>query len=273
MSRVKFSVFTLAFPGRSAEEALRLAAGVGFDGVDMRANKDGHIYVDTPREVRRRLAELADSLNIRIFSVYSYLGGDFVSPDSKVRRRAVEELVAHMELAVDLGASYVRIFPGTRERTQENYERFIESCKLACREAEDRGVYIGMETHGELAYSGRTCNLILEHVGSEFLKVVYDVAGVFMQGLNPLEELREMDLSHIIAVQFHDFVREEGRWRPVLLGEGEVPHEGVVEYLKNRGYEGFIVDEYEKWWHPRELPDPEDGLPRELSYLKKLFGV
>ncbi|RLF03372.1 MAG: hypothetical protein DRK00_08885 [Thermoprotei archaeon] len=273
MSRVKFSVFTLAFPGRTAEEALRLAAEVGFDGVDMRTNRDGHIYIDASREVRRRLVELADSLNIKIFSVYSYLGGDLVSPDPGVRERAVQELVAHVDLAVDLGATYVRIFPGTKERTRENYERFIESCRLACREAEDRGVYIGMETHGELAYSGDTCNLILERVGSEFLKVVYDVAGVHMQGLNPLKELREIDLGHVIAVQFHDFVKEEGRWRPVLLGEGEVPHEGIAKYLKDMGYEGFIVDEYEKWWHPHELPDPEEGLPHELSYLKKLFEV
>jgi hypothetical protein len=45
----------------------------------------------------------------------------------------------------------------------------------------------------------------------------------------------------------------------------------VVDYLVSVGYSGFAVCEYEKWWHP-ELPDPMEALPKELSYVKALFG-
>ncbi|RLE70687.1 MAG: hypothetical protein DRJ43_01455, partial [Thermoprotei archaeon] len=175
--------------------------------------------------------------------------------------------------AVDLGAVYLRLHPGSGERSEENMRRFVDACKFTCREAEDRGLYVGVETHGELVYSGNTCNLLLEEVGSEALVIVYDIARVFMKGLDPVEELRKVDLGRVIAVQFHDFRRESGGWWITLLGEGEVPHEEVARYLRRKGYEGFVVDEYEKWWHPEELPDPMEGLPRELAYLKRIFGV
>ena len=273
MSGVRFSVFTLAFPGYTAEGAVEAAAKLGFDGVDIRARNDGHVYIDTPREKRRQLVELAESLGISFFGVYSYVGSDLVSPDVRVRERGIEELVKMLDLAVDLGASYVRIFPGTRDRREDNYKRFIESCKAACKEAEDRGVYIGMETHGELAYSADTCNRLMEEVGSEKLVVVYDIAGVYMQGLDPLEEVKGIELGRIIAVQFHDFIKRGRRWIPVLLGKGEIPNENVAEHLRESGYSGFVVEEYEKWWHPRELPDPIEALPRELKYLKRIWGV
>jgi len=268
---VRFTVFTLAFPGCTAEEAVEAAARLGFDGVDIRVREDGHVYVNTPKDRRRRLVELAESLGIRITSVYSYIGREIVSPDLGERRRGVELLSAHLDLAVDLRGEYVRIFAGTRERSEENFWRLVESLKLACREAEDRGVKVGVETHGELAYSGSACRRLLEEVGSSALAVVYDVAGIYREGLDPLRELAELDLRDVVAVQFHDFRREGGAWRPTLLGQGEVPHKPVVDYLVSRGYSGFAVCEYEKWWHP-ELPDPMEALPKELSYVKSLFG-
>jgi sugar phosphate isomerase/epimerase len=268
---VKFTVFTLAFPGYTAEEAVEAAARLGFDGVDIRAREDGHVYVDAPSERRRRLVELAESLGIEIASVYSYIGSELVSPDPGERRRGLELLSAHFDLAVDLGGEYVRIFAGTRERTEENFRWLVESLKLACREAEDRGVKMGVETHGELAYSGATCRRLLEEVGSSALSIVYDVAGVYREGLDPLSELKSLNVRDVIAVQFHDFKREGGAWKPTLLGGGEVPHKPVVDYLVGVGYSGFAVCEYEKWWHP-ELPDPMEALPKELSYVKDLFG-
>jgi len=45
----------------------------------------------------------------------------------------------------------------------------------------------------------------------------------------------------------------------------------LARALVSRGYSGFAVCEYEKWWHP-ELPDPMEALPKELSYVKSLFG-
>ena len=269
---VKFTVFTLAFPGYTAEDAIRAVAKLGYDGVDIRVRQDGHIYIDAPKEYRKKLVELANSLGIRIVGVYSYLREEFIASDPGEKEKALKNIIAHLDLAVDLDGVYLRIFAGTKERTEENMRKFIEMCKLACKEAEDRGVFIGIETHGELAYSGDTCNRVLEEVGSEMLTIVYDVANIYRQNLDPLEELKKINLSRVISVQFHDFKKENGTWKPVLLGQGDIPHEPVIEYLKEKNYDGFIVDEYEKWWHP-ELPDPMEGLPKELSYLKSKFGV
>jgi len=267
---VKFTVFTLAFPGYTAEQAIEAAAHLNYDGVDMRIRQDGHVYIDASKEYRRRLVDLAESLGIKIYGIYTYLGRNFIVADPAERERVLKEVIAHLDLAVDLEGTYVRIFPGTEERTEKNMRLFIEMCRLVCKEAEDRGLIIGIETHGELVYSGDTCNLVLEEVGSDALAIVYDIANVYLQGLDPLEELKKISLEKVIAVQFHDFKKADDKWRAVLLGQGDVPNDVVIEYLKDKNYDKFIVDEYEKWWHP-ELPDPMEGLRHELEYLKRKF--
>ncbi|HDD34021.1 MAG TPA: sugar phosphate isomerase/epimerase, partial [Thermofilaceae archaeon] len=168
---VKFSVFTLAFPGYTAEEAVRAAAKIGYDGVDIRVREDGHVYIDISRKDRRRLVELAESLGIEFYGAYSYLGQRFTTPDPGEREKLFREVVAQLDLAMDLGAVYLRLHPGSGERSEENVKRFVDACKFTCREAEDRGLYVGVETHGELVYSGDTCNLLLEEVGSEALVI------------------------------------------------------------------------------------------------------
>jgi len=265
---VKFSVFTLAFPGYTAEEAIEISKRVGFDGVDIRVHRDGHIYIDASKERRKQLLEYAKSYEIEFFGIYSYIGRGFVSPNYKIRERELKELSAHIDLALDLEGIYVRIFPGTYERSEENMTRFIECCKRACSEAEDKGVYIGIETHGELVWNAETCNRVLEEVNSDNLKIVFDPANIFRLGLNPAKEGELIPKDSIIAIQFHDFKKLNDKLRYTLLGKGDVPIDDVIKLIKEVRFDGFIVVEYEKWWHPEELPDPEIGLPHELKYLK-----
>jgi len=265
---MKFSVSTLAFPGYGAEEAIRASASIGFDGVDIRVRQDGHIRIDSTKEERKRLLDLAKSLSIDFYGVYSYVGSGMVSPDPAVRMKEVDLLKAHLDMALDLGANHVRIFSGTKERTPENMMRFIETCKLACKAAQDRGIYIGLETHGELAWDGDSCLYMINNIGSESVRIIFDPAHLFRFGLNPIIEGEKMR-EHILSIQFKDFFIGEGdRNRYVLLGQGEVPNEEFIDFIRKTKFDGFIVEEYEKWWHP-ELPDPMQGLRHDLNYLKK----
>jgi len=264
---MKFSVSTLAFPGYGAEEAIRASASIGFDGVDIRVRQDGHVWIDSTKAERKRLLDLANSLSIDFYGIYSYVGSGMVSPDSAVRMKEVDLLKAHLDMALDLGANHVRIFSGTKERTSENMMRFIETCKTACKAAEDRGIYIGFETHGELAWDGDSCLYMINHIGSERVRIIFDPAHLFRFGLNPIIEGEKMR-EYILSIQFKDFFIGEGdRNRYVLLGQGEVPNEEFIDFIRRTKFDGFIVEEYEKWWHP-ELPDPVQGLRHDLNYLK-----
>lgn len=41
--------------------------------------------------------------------------------------------------------------------------------------------------------------------------------------------------------------------------------------LRRAGYGGYFSTEYEKRWHPDELPEPEQGLRHELQALRGLW--
>ncbi|MCD6563874.1 MAG: sugar phosphate isomerase/epimerase [Thermoproteales archaeon] len=265
---IKISVYTLGFPGYRLEDVIRISAEIGYDGIDIRVREDGHIYIDASKEYRKKILELTNSYDLDIYGIYSYLGERFVSRDQNIREKALEDIKKHLDLTVDLEGIYLRIFPGTSEISDENMRLFTEMLKQACKEAEDRDIYIGIETHGELVVNGDTCNYVLNEVGSEKLKIVFDPANVYLREYNPVKELIKVKLDDVIAVQFHDIKKEGNTRKSVLLGEGDVPFDPIFDYLVEKTYQGYIVDEYEKWWHP-ELPDPKEGLPIELRYLKE----
>lgn len=267
---MKFSVFTLAFPGLDAEDAVSASAKIGFDGVDIRTREDGHIYIDTTKQYRRQLLDLAKSLNIGFFGVYSYLGAGMASPENKLARKEIEEMKRHIDLAIDLEATHVRIFDGGRNRTEDSIKRFIERCRIACHAAEDKGILIGIETHGTLAWDGDCCKRIIEEVGSENLKIVFDFANMYHSDLDPVVEAKKIG-DNILSVQFKDFIISNNEMRLVLLGKGEVPISKTINYLKEIKFDGYLVDEYEKWWHP-DLPDPLTGLQYDLEYLRRAFN-
>jgi fatty-acyl-CoA synthase len=267
---MRFSVFTLAFPGFTAEQAISIAAEIGFDGIDIRTKEDGHIYIDAPKSYRKQLVTLAKSLNIKFYGVYSYLGGGMASLENKIVNEELEKLKMIIDLAVDLEATHVRIFDGDEyNKKPENMRQFIQSCKVACRKAEDANIYLGIETHGNLAWDGECCKRIIEEVGSDNLKIIFDPANMFYYGLNPVVEAEKIK-RYILSVQFKDFLKVNNKRRYVLLGNGDVPISQIIDFLKKGRFDGYIVVEYEKWWHP-ELPDPSLGLRHELQYLKQHF--
>ena len=58
-------------------------------------------------------------------------------------------------------------------------------------------------------------------------------------------------------------------WKYVPPGEGQLPLEKALNLLKDRGYDGYVMFEHEKRWHPT-LPEPEDIMPMFVSWFKGL---
>ena len=63
----------------------------------------------------------------------------------------------------------------------------------------------------------------------------------------------------------------------VHLCDNEIDRDGerfsleALEELKKVGYTGYVSDEYEKYWYPAELPEPEIGMKHNLEYAKKFL--
>src|SRR5687768_11978981 len=101
MTRLGFS--TLGCPGAPLDHVLELAQGNSFAGLELRTADDEFTHLGLTAAERRTLRSRIEDAGLEILSVNSY-----------VRLCAVEEqpLEAHLELAADLGARGVRVFPG-----------------------------------------------------------------------------------------------------------------------------------------------------------------
>lgn len=72
--------------------------------------------------------------------------------------------------------------------------------------------------------------------------------------------------SRLRHAQVKDARRRGDGWDLVLLGEGEVPVRESLAAMRAGGYDGWVVVEWEKKWHP-EIAPPEVALPQHLALL------
>jgi sugar phosphate isomerase/epimerase len=276
---MRYSVFTLAYPGKSIEELIDLSASLGYDGIDLRIADDEHLALDAPRPRRAELLKRVRDCGIRFSALYSYLGKPLVDPESSIRAAEIDRIRALVDLANDLEAPLARIWAGTSARSEEHLDRFIAAVRPAAEYAHQAGVRIVMPNHNDLAYDAPSCRRIVEGLGRDRVGIIYDPPNIERTGLDPIAEGRDM-WDCVDRVEFKDW-RLRGRvvvgaeqWAPVEatpLGLGEASLTPVVELLKEKQYDGWISNLYEKRWHP-ELPEPEVGLAADLAYLRRAFA-
>ena len=64
---------------------------------------------------------------------------------------------------------------------------------------------------------------------------------------------------------------ERDGWRYVVPGTGQLPLEEGIALLREAGYDGWIMFEHEKRWHP-ELEEPEEIFPKFVAWIRPLLG-
>ena len=55
-----------------------------------------------------------------------------------------------------------------------------------------------------------------------------------------------------------------------IVGEGVIPWPEILRAVKARGYDGWLSLEYERRWHPDDIPDASIGMKRSLEYLRRI---
>jgi sugar phosphate isomerase/epimerase len=68
----------------------------------------------------------------------------------------------------------------------------------------------------------------------------------------------------------HPQAMQDG-WHYVLPGQGQLPLAQSIALLRANGYDGWLLFEHEKRWHP-ELLEPEVAFPAFVSWAKTVIG-
>lgn len=267
-----------------------LAKDLGFEGVELDAERPHAAPMDLSSEDRKRLCGLAEELELPIVAISPNC--DLSSPVPVHREAMICYVRECIKLAHDLGAPLCKIFAAWRGITIHDgvatydetygYEQYgfwkgdrrgfvVDCLSELTKVAQDHGVVLAMQNHGpDVVNNYQDVLSLIEDVGSPALKGCMDI------NLEPeaesAEHAREMArASGPLLVHSHfnaEFARAADGGVELVAGgyfddrfwQRRIAYPAYVEALVAAGYDGYINWEF---CHPAM----ETGKPAGIEYV------
>lgn len=252
-------------------QCIEHAAAMGFDGfevleVQMQRGDNPRI-----REIKR--AALLNGLNLCGLSTHQ----GFVNPDPDVRERNMQRTINSLELAYELGIPTMRVNTGRwgtqgdfnelmanrgKEPTrmeyddEQGFEWVINAYDELAREAEKRGVVMGLENHWGLGRDAVGVMRVIDAINSPWLRATLDT-GNFLEDQYAQYEALAPEAVFVQAKTYYG----GGVWYDL-----DIDYARVAQILKDVDYRGYISLEFEG------KDDPMSGVPQSLAILREAFG-
>ena len=274
--KYKFAIATYSYwhfrePKVTVQEVINHAANLGADGVDVL-----HVQMDneTPEYLTslRRQAE-DNGIELICLSIHQ----DFVDPDKAGRDKNIEHTRHCIDIAHDLGISYIRlnsgrwntiksfdelmanrgiepVLPGFTE--DDGFNWCIESIMECLPAAEKAGVVLALENHWGLTRTPKGLLRIVNAIDSPWLGVLMDT-GNFLE--DPYDKLEQI-AKQTIFVQAKTYYGG-GEWYTL-----DLDYPRIAEILNKVNYKGYISLEFEG------KEDAMTGVPKSIELLKKAFS-
>ncbi|GAB2681087.1 sugar phosphate isomerase/epimerase family protein [Kribbella swartbergensis] len=253
--RLAFS--TLGCPGAPLDHVLELAKGNDISGLELRAADEEFTHTGLTSAQRRELRSRIEDAGLEILAISSY-----------VKLCAVEDqpLEAHLELAADLGARGVRVFPGDDDAGTTDGPSAGEIRALDRVTSAPTEVRILLETHDSHSAGAKMaafCTLLDTDVPGHNAKVIWDSAHTWSHGETPAQSFQLLK-PWLEFVQIKETDSKQ-QFRPVAIGTGDFPIHDLLTTLEGTDYPLSL--EWELKWHPH-LPPLEETLPAAQSWVR-----
>ncbi len=237
-SRLQYSVNAFSFNAmlRSGEmtffDMMEFASALGLNAVDL----TGYYFSDYPRipddKTLFQLKKKALQLGLNIS--WTGVRNNFVNPDKASRNADLEMIKNWLQASSKLGASIMRIFPGTGKHegfSREEVKNWMVSDFQECANyAEETGVIAGMQHHNDFLYEADEVIDILKRVDSEWFGLILDI-GSLRRG-DPYEEIQKLaPYSNYWFIK--ELVYVDGIAEPVNMKK-------IARILKDVNYTGYI---------------------------------
>ena len=274
--KYKFAIATYSYwhfrePKVTVQEVINHAANLGADGVDVL-----HVQMDneTPEYLTslRRQAE-DNGVELICLSIHQ----DFVDPDKVERDKNIEHTRHCIDIAHDLGISYIRlnsgrwntiksfdelmanrgiepVLPGFTE--DDGFNWCIESIMECLPAAEKAGVVLALENHWGLTRSPEGLLRIVNAIDSPWLGVLMDTGNFLEDRYNKLEQIA----TQTVFVQAKTYYGG-GEWYTL-----DLDYPRIAQILKRANYQGYISLEFEG------KEDANTGVPKSLELLRQAFS-
>jgi len=237
-------------------------AEIGFDGIELAIRDPKIIDQD-------EIFSILEGAGMQIPAIgtgqaWGEEGLSFTDPDSKIREKAVERVLSHIDFADRMGSVIIiGLLRGIVKQgvKPEDADRWLfEAFSYCCRKAAERGVKIAFEPINR--YETTLLNSVQS--GMEFIeKIGENNLGMLLDTFHMNIEEPSIEESIRIAGDrmFHFHYADSNRLYP---GCGHINFCSILETVKDIGYQGFLSGEHK--------PDPEPSVAaaKGLHYLKML---
>lgn len=287
-TNVKTALFSKIFADRALEDAIDLAAEIGYEGIEPMA-RDPHLPPDTTRERASEIRARIDELELEIPCLATYTGG-YVDATDEEREAELADLERFLRLSEPLECDLLRHGAGgppVHEATEDDFEVAATWMRRAADLAAEYGKTLAMEIHADrLAETTDSTLKLLEMIDRENVGAIHDAGNLYIvdadYGPGSIEKLAE-DLLHV-------HVKDERRvdddslpgafeyetrhgpevYQPRRLGEGAVDYRPLIRTLRDAGYDGYATAECHV---PMDDPGADvDVAEHELAVLREYIA-
>jgi len=235
----------------SLAEAVRRLASLGLRYVTLTATPP-HIWPrDFDRQQRKNLRQLLDSLDMELLGLNpTSLDLNLASTNPGILDETVVQVKELIDLARDLGAQVLEVTGGRVHFLlpppyQDSWNTAKGSITECVEYAEKKGVLIALENvPGRFLGTAREMQRMIREVGSDHLKIMYDVAnGNLVQGEEPVTQTLKDVADYLIYVHLSD--NDGAKLGHLPVGEGSIDYGVVAQTLREIGFTGVSVIETE----------------------------
>jgi len=275
---MKICLTTLGCPNWDLDTICAKGKEYGFDGIDFRGLLETLDITTLPAftsgiaETKRKLAD--SEMDV------SGIASSIKLCEPEKHESNLEEAKRTISLAHTFGCRNIRVFGGgsldrfSREKLAEIGRECMEDI-LALDGATD--LFWLFETHDHWIRA-QDCTLLLNRIPNPAFGALWDMGHTSRVGGESPEESyvalgSRIGHTHLKDAAYdpeHVQAMKDG-WRYVLPGTGQLPLAEAILLLKQHGYDGWLMFEHEKRWHP-ELPEPEIAFPAFVNWIVPLIS-
>lgn len=274
---MKISFMTLGCPAWDLDTVCRNGRAYGYQGVDFRGLQSELDITKLPAfttDVDKTLRQL-NNAGLEVSGISSSL---LVCDDEKTQQN-LDEAKRTIDVARGLKTTNVRVFGGGKpgEIGYPEAAKIGRDCINAILNLPGaRNLKWNFETHDHWIRAEH-CALLLNAINDPAFGALWDLGHTKrMGGEDPAQTWaaigKRVHYCHIkdaVRVAGKSDKTEEG-WHYVLPGTGELPLEEGINILKQNSYNGWLLFEHEKRWHP-DLPEPEVAFPAFVKWITPML--
>ena len=264
------------------QEAIKCAAGLGADGVQIRATDGEFLPSVMTKDKKAALLSALSANNLEISALCGDLGMGFgnkeLNPMLIEKSKRIIDLAK--ELSTDIVTTHIGVIPANKNH--ERYKIMQEACFELARYADSCQAHFAVETGPETSL---TLKGFLDELGSTGVAVNLDPANLVMvTGDDPVKAVENLK-NYIVHTHAKDGRKLLDRDPEIIygvseaemlldtafielpLGEGDVPFPAYLKALQEVGYHGYLAIEREVGKNPRA------DIATAAEYLKSLNSL